>query len=228
LKSKIAYLKKTGNVIFFIFVVNNSPQIDYFGTIPFRHVESKRIKDIKNTIRAKYNPKYNGVLSDEHVIHCSDDECQSMQLLKLAGFKESLYYRMLHDELPFPWFIGPPTEYRFIHVDVDHLVCGQIDSPYTTKFVPVKESVQYAYLQGDRDKYSNYISNSIGKELQVYYSEKKFNNLISAFSYSSYIKSNLIIVKKINEVYLILDGLHRASLLVFGGRGKFPVVVINE
>lgn len=228
LKNKTKYLMKLeGREIAYIFVENRQPNIDFFDFDRFRHDESLTIKEIKNKIREIYNPKNKErVMSHNHVIHATDNEKQTIQMLELAKLPIECLYgdRGLFDS---PWFIDTKKGFEIKHVNINSLKAGQIDDNGKVIKVNLNETKQYRALIGKEEEYSEYLKKNIGRSLLPYYSVSKFLHLKENFKYleglsnSSYI---IVTYDDDNDCY-ILDGLHRASLCLYQKHDKILVCV---
>jgi hypothetical protein len=145
LRSKLAYLLKVPNEFVIVFVKNMDPQENYQGDGRFRHIQCNYVNDIKWRIRELYNPKKEGLRTEEHVIHASDYEEQVDYLLKMLGHKNGLMF--LHgdgDGLPFskPYHLKKPDSFTFRTIKLKDLraniLCG---SPENSN-IPLKKTVK--------------------------------------------------------------------------------------
>ena len=161
LKSKTRYLKDKGCEVIFIFVENIKPDVDYAGEGKFRHLECNNIKRIKNEIREKFNPRENGLLTHNHVIHATDNEMQTRQLLILAGYNENIFYTK-YKTIDLPWFINKSSQFVIKNVSLESLYCRQIIITGETCVVPLCDSVQYKFLSDDKKPYEQYLYKNLG------------------------------------------------------------------
>jgi hypothetical protein len=78
--------------------------------------------------------------------------------------------------------------------------------------IKVKDSPHFKYVKGDKLEYQSYINKHIGIELQENHFCETFDRLINLYdpNYKSDGKKSFIIANKNN---VIVDGLHRASIL---------------
>ena len=224
LKSKIKYLESTGSAVYFIFINNRDPQEDFYGEGRFRHVESVRIKSLKEGIRAKFNPRgMNGEMTHEHIIHATDNESQTDSILKLLGYKQGVKKFIGTTKIvSTPHYIKEPDHFMIKSVTFDNLYCTNAISTndgIDIITIPVHQSVQYKALF-DLSLYSEYIGKFIGTIIKQDYNVDKYFALKDRFSYlSDDYSSSYVVVKKSpkKDCYIINDGLHRASIHLFQG-----------
>lgn len=233
LKIKTRYLLKTAPEVVFIFVCNLNAQESYFGTGAFRHTECLRIKQMKGVLRDQFNPRKNGTRTEEHVIHASDNPTQVDAALKYLGFKKGLE---LFRNVPNPILSLPYYVPKFDKFNVQLLQMSQLygnvfigDKNYCVEMVGLEETPQFACLIGNVSVYEDYLATYFGWLLQSDYSVEKFIALAKGFVYlSSEYPASYILAKEVRpNRYLILDGLHRASILKYQGLDMIPVAIIK-
>jgi hypothetical protein len=217
LKDKTKYLKKVSKEVCFIFIKNNDPQEEYFGTGFFRHVESKRLKTFKEAVRDIYNPRINGERSHDHVIHATDNQMQTHYLLKYLGYKKGI--RIFENENYFnmPYFVKKSNEYIIKKIPINclysNIVFGDSWNKYKISKVKITESPHFAAAKGNMNDYRDYWNKFIGGPIQAYNTPEKFQSLISNFNYLAEPHDNsFIVVTKNDDYYNILDGNHRAAI----------------
>lgn len=214
LKAKTRYLLNTPKKVLFIFVENSDPQEDYFGEGDFRHLESTKMRQLKWMLREEFNPRCNGEMSHNHVIHISDNEQQTYNMLQYLGFKGMNCFQK--NILDIPYHIKNFNSLRIKSVDVDKLYCRiACGNPrdYKTKPVPLGESPHYRSLIYGFDIYENYLIKYHGYRLQDYYSLRKYKHLVETLNYLSDVNVSYICVSNVDNKLIIMDGLHRASIL---------------
>jgi hypothetical protein len=235
LKSKTKYLKKTVPEVEFIFVKNINPREDYFGEGTFRHIESQTLKRLKETIRNKYNQRKNDRRTENHVIHASDNEGQTDYILKYLGYKEGLNY-LKHESnkiLSLKYYLPDFLNFTITTVDINQLYCnilkGNRDS-FSIKRVSIADTPQFKSLSEKTDIYYRYLETFLGGPLTDNYSLDNFINLSKNFCYlEGNYSRDYILVKRIDSIrYLILDGIHRASNLLYRGQKKVIVAIIER
>lgn len=231
LKSKIKYLESVDACLLCIVIKNNAPEVDILGDGKFRHYESLRLKQLKTVIREKFNPYKNGVMTHDHIIHATDNEEQTDHILKAIGDISVLdhYHQNLFS---IPSFLGKQVEYRIAEISVEQLLCGQAEGKshdFSIVHMPVKESVQYLSLGTDGENYKQYVENFTGTALKSDYHVEKFLSLADNFDYlSTNFENDFVVVKELNAgLYLIVDGLHRASIHISQGNTTIKVCVIK-
>lgn len=234
LKEKTKYLLKTSSNIIFIFFVNKDPQERYFGEGQFRHIECEHIKQLKEKMRNQFNPKKNNIRTEEHVIHASDNERQTDYILKYLGFKFgiSTFKKNQDSILSIPYYLSEIKEFTVKTIESSQLCCNILKEKkrkVNKEAVKIEDTPHYAFLNGNRELYQIYLEKYIGNLLTCDYSVENFIELSENFNYLEYPYNNLyIITKKIqNNRYLILDGIHRASILKFNKIERFPIVIIE-
>lgn len=233
LKVKTQYLSKTEPEVAFIFVHNQDTQEQYFGTGPFRHIECIRIKQMKETLRNQFNPRKDGWRTEDHILHASDNPTQVHAALKYLGFKNGLE---LFRNVPNPFLSLPYYVPNFDQVDIRMLKMSQIFGKIIiegrnmrTELVRIEQTPQFACLTGNVAVYEDYLAEYSGWLLQSDYSVDKFIDLAENFSYlSPQYPTAYILVKEFQpDQYLILDGLHRASILRFQEVATVPVAIVR-
>lgn len=218
LKAKTKYLLNTTNNVLFIFLKNNNPEVDYFGTGAFRHPESTTLKILKEEIRNKYNPYLNGIRTEDHIIHASDNESQTHYILKYLGYSSGVKSILSNSTLiKAPYHLGKIKQFHLRMIDIESIYCtilhGDIYS-LKKKYVKISETPHFKTLQNKSDDYQKYLNEFQGYYLTDYYSQNKFINLENTFKYlESPFTNNYIIVKIIENKFIIQDGVHRACIL---------------
>lgn len=231
LKSKTEYLLNSPKEVIFIFVKNKKPQEVWKLGHGTGHVESEKISTYKNIIRDKYNSRQNNRRTENHVIHASDNEAQAHHMLKFLGYKEGIYQFDRHQDKPFnvPHFIDCFNKYRLRRVKARNLICNIISSNGGLEQVSIKDTPQYNFLLGCQEEYDNYIEKNKGVGLKAFYDLESYLNMSQGFRYlEEGFERDYIIVRKIQKKYLVLDGLHRASILLNQDQDVINVMEIIE
>jgi hypothetical protein len=234
LKSKTKYLLKTDQGVVFIFVLNQDTREIYSGKGPFRHIECEQIKQVKNEIRDKFNPRVNGKRTEEHVIHASDNQSQVDHVLKYLGFKPGLRFLKNNPNpmLSLPHYLPRIDKFVVRRVKTNELygtiLSGTSDS-YSSEMVAITHTPQYACITGNRSTYQNYLEKFLGGPLTGDYS---LENILCMAKNLNYLApphtTSYIVVREVQpNQYLILDGLHRACILDYLGASEFPVAVVQ-
>jgi len=218
LKDKTKYLLKTKKEVAFIFVKNFYNDEDYFGEGEFRHKESIKIKTIKELIRDKFNPYENGVRTHNHIIHATDNEAQSDYLLKYLGYKEGVNLIKKRNLFNLPNYIDL-SEFKIVTIPTKNIyaniIVGENWDNYKLELKKIKETPHYLGLTKDIKIYQEYIHKFLGGPLKEFYDSEKFLSLSKNFKYlQPPYENNYIVVKKENDKYILLDGIHRSCNLI--------------
>ncbi len=232
LKSKIKYLLSTEANVIFIFVKNNNVRKVYSGEGQFRHVECEYIKSIKEEIRNKLNEKKEDKRTEDHVAHASDNESQTDYILKYLGFHNgvNLFKNIPNPLLSVPYHIVKFDKFVIKKVKSTQVYCSILKGEkgsFSKRLFTIEETPHFACLNGNENKYQEYLDKFSGTLLQDDYSVSKLIKLSKYFSYlkEPYAK-NYILTEEIEpEKFKILDGVNRASILKFQGNDKFIIAV---
>ncbi|AKF24140.1 hypothetical protein YH65_01005 [Sulfurovum lithotrophicum] len=234
LKAKTKYLKKTPEEVIFLFIENKNPDVDYLGEGSFRHEESLSLKQLKEKIRDKYNPRKDGKRTENHIIHASDNELQTDYILKYLSFKEGVkIFQSRNKYLSLPYYIDKINKLKIKKIPINALICniavGKNRYDCSTTSTNIMNSPHFQGLTKDISIYKEYIDKYIGGVLtEDYYPER----LIALSDKLEYLQNDYcnayIVVKKVNNDYLILDGLHRASVLLSRDMKKIIVGEVIE
>jgi len=231
LKAKTKYLKKTASKVFFIFIKNKNPKIDYKGEGSFRHSESMTLKVLKEEIRNKFNPYNNGKRTEDHIIHASDNEAQTNYILKYLGYKNGLNSILSTSKiLRVPYHIGKINSFHLKKIKLSEIYCTILHGTHksmTKRVMHITETPHYKTLSKQTNDYQKYLETFQGYYLTDYYSIEKFLELEKKMSYlEEPYSDNYIIVKKIKNNYIIQDGVHRACILQKRNKKEIIVAVI--
>ena len=224
LKSKTKYLKNTPPRVKFIFIKNNFPIENHYGNGRFFHIECDRIKITKEKIRNEFNERKHDRRTEDHVVHASDNESQTDYILKYLGYKTGTktFDRNQDKIINAPHRLKIPNNYSVENINMDLLLCSIIENDQT-KVVPIEESPQF---KGGK-YYEDYLLINNGIHLQDGYSISKFKKLTKQLDYlKNEYSTDYIITKRLNEKFLILDGLHRAAIQKKNGMEAIKIVII--
>lgn len=227
LKDKTKYLLKVPKEAVFIFIKNLNPDEDYFGEGKFRHKESKTLKSFKEFLRDKFNPYENNKRTHNHIIHATDNSTQTHCLLKLLGFKEGIKIFEEDKFIKLPYYLKGYKNFEIKKINMNNLyaniVKGENWEIFELELTSLDKTPHYLGIQ-NIEVYQNYIDKFLGGPLTDYYNSKRYQKLINNFQYlqGNFI-NNYIIVKKIDNKFIILDGLHRASILYSQGHKEIIV-----
>lgn len=233
LKAKTRYLLKTEKEVCFLFIENRSEEWDFLGEGSFRHKESLALKSFKDRLRDYFNPRENGKKTEHHVIHATDSEEQAHYLLKYLGHEEGIgVFSKENRVFGLPYYLKGYTRFIIKEVGTDELYCtvvvGKSWSDYRTEQRLLSESPQYLGLTRDIMIYKEYVSRFIGGPLQEDYNLDRYLKLSSNFEYlSSPFETYYVLVETVAGQYVIVDGMHRASIHLSQGKQRIKVCQIS-
>lgn len=202
---KTRYLLKSDNKeTLLILVKNMNPILINKTQGKYHHIECKKMKEIKEIIRNKFNPRFSdGRRTEEHVIHGTDYESQVDYLLDFLGLPKKNY---------------KDQRCKYPNIDPNYINLSDLKmNCLGVGILPLNESPHYLYVQGDKSSYINYWSKYFGKELTDDHSPEAFDNLINSLE-----GVEPIIV----DGDVIIDGVHRASILLSRGHSKIRSRII--
>lgn len=230
LKDKIKYLRSIDSTTICIVINNTAPNIDIFGVGSFRHKECLKLKRLKTKIREKFNPYRHGEMTHDHVVHATDNEEQTYHILNAIG-DISLHELHQRNFFDIPFFLGEQRTYEIIDVRMSDLLCGQAtggSDKFKVVIKPIFDSVQFLALVKDGKDYRGYINKYLGTALKSDYHVDGFLALAENFEYlaKGYEKYYVVVKRYLSDKYLVVDGLHRASLHLFQGNEKIKVCLI--
>lgn len=214
LKNKTRYLLTVPPEVVFIFIKNNDPQEEWMGEGEYRHLESTTVKCLKSRIRDIYNERKMDRRTENHVVHASDNELQTDHMLKCLGYELGIDTFRKKSLIGLPHHIKATRCMRIKKVALTKLYSGTIiDNEY--RVVLLSDTPQYRGISDSIKKYEDYLDKYRGTFLCDYYSVEKYQFLLHNFQKTEYNKlKNLVVIKKDGEKYVILDGVHRASILL--------------
>ncbi len=234
LKAKTRYLLNLESTVMLIFVLNKDPHESYFGTGAFRHIECEQIKILKENLRNQFNPKKNGQRTEEHVIHASDNESQTHNILTYLGYKSgiNLFETTSNSILSTPHHLPRFNSFLVKMINHTQLFCSLLTGvprKYQKKTVPINLMPQFLYLMGNKTAYKEYLNTFQGTLLRDYYSLNKLMTLADELDYlEPPHRTDYVTVKEFEpDKFVVLDGVHRASILVVKGIVRFPVAVVR-
>ncbi len=201
LLKKLFYLRKYNNEFLAVEIINKKPSIEHNFNGVFRSYYCKKLLNVKDTIRSRFQTKN----SEEHIVHTTDTIHDYIAVKKVIGNNTKPYFGKYKNTL---------------NIEVKSLYCTQsYGSRYNfkDKIVPLEESEQFNYLLNKNNNYEKYINKFIGTSIQFYHSTEKFDELFSKLKFNQKLKENIILKKRLGK-YIILDGLHRASIFLYLGK----------
>ena len=234
LRSKLRYLFKERSDIVIAFIKNLAPEENYFGEGAFRHRQCAYINRIKQRIRDLFNPRNDGVRTEEHVIHASDYEEQVDYFLRMLGHSEGIEF--LHEDptaLPFhkPYHIPRPKEYTFRTLPIKNLRASILVSfeskGFKTKLVKVSDTPHFRSLKHRGRDYIDYLERFRYTLLTDDYSWKKLLQM-NQLSLSQIQAFAPILVAPLECGFRILDGIHRAAVALNHNLEKIRCVEFGD
>lgn len=225
LKSEIKHLiKKSKKGIFFFIkfrkiidiqdVVNKQKYID-------NHIISIYEKIIEN----RFDKRENDFKNKNSIVSGFSDGLSAHYVLKYLGYNNGLNTFSRHKNKPFkiPYYLQDFNRCRIHEIEVSDLICNT----FSESSINIRKSPHYKFLLGSENEYKDYLKNYLGYKIKDYYGVKKYKNLSKNFEYlCKENETNYVIVKKVNNKYMILDGLHRASLSIYNKKTKLIVLEI--
>lgn len=196
LRAKTRYLTDHPGETIFVLAKNHHVDEQMVGKGKFRALQCQYVQKVKFEIRNKYNPEPN-----HHVIHGTDVEKETRHLLKLFGMKPLGYY-LRNEGTVFPYHIDP-----FDYEEIE-LPLAELKANINGRYIPIKDTPHYAYVNGNKKVYQEYFYPKMGKGLNEDHFPGAFDNLLEVENF------NPILVNGCK----ILDGVHRASIEL--ARGK--------
>ena len=233
LKAKLRYLFKSPNEIIFVFVRNKSPEESYIGNWEFRHKQSLYINGLKKEIRDLYNPRVNGVRTEEHVIHASDYEEQVDYVVKLLNIGESVdIFEGQNPSIPFyvPYYLNKFQTVTIKDISINELKATLLiksnSGKVTIKLVGISNTPHYKFLIGEKEDYESYVRNfRFTYLLDDHYSDKL--ERMKLLSDTQVKRLDPVIVTPGNGFYRILDGIHRASIVYYNKLDTIKCAIVT-
>lgn len=132
-----------------------------------------------------------------------------------------------------PYYLKGYSKFDFIVLNTDDILCNIIEGEswdnFTSKSVEIRMSPQYIGLTQNMKIYENYIDKYLGGPLQENYNLDRYSRLSDNFEYlKAPYETSFVIVEKINEKFIILDGLHRACNHISQGHKEIKVCQISR
>ena len=225
IKGKTEYLKGLGMNVWAILVKNHAPEEVMVGEGEYQHKQCMLINRFKWEVREKFNPRINGERSEHHVIHATDYESQALDLWPKLGFHGMETIDSISNPLfpHLPWFL---PEFKYVTVeeqDLEKLYCYEMHETKPNYRVPIKESIYYKFVMGDESGYREYWKKLKGIKIWNDISPMKFEKLIKNFDVERVTKEPMVI----SEENVVVDGNHRASILLSRNINKIKVIKIS-
>lgn len=237
LAGKLKYLKqaefKRGQITHIFFIFRN-PKFTLSGDSPFRHLNSPKVNEIKWRIRDSFNPRREGRMTHDHVIHVGDNPFQAINIAKYLGVQVSLDgtnpFTKMFCGLEIPHHISTPKSARLQTVAISRLratilIDGQ------KALVRVAETPHFKALTGGahgRVIYDQYLLGKRGNEFTDGHHWNRLENLYRLFLGDNKSTIPPLLTAELQDgVAQILDGVHRASAALAAGRKHLPAAVLE-
>ncbi len=227
LVAKTRYLLQTPPEVLFVLLKNHRPDEKYFGEGAFRHIQSQTIKDLKEDIRNRFNPRNaDGGRTEDHVVHASDYPSQVAHVLDVLGLPPMAHYQAeAHPDIDAPYHLGAIGKVERRELPLDTLVANILGQG----LVAVRDTPHFQYATGNQAPYRAYHALHFGTTLTDDHLPEAFDAKIQDFQYGGRLangKQNLILARPLGDGrYQILDGVHRAAILAARGATSIEVGV---
>ena len=221
--NKTKYLNSVKKEFIFILLKILTPKNKIYGTGDFKIIADENMVNCKWKIREKYNPRNVNVnkppltkgITHEHVIHVTDNNEETTYLThaflnKYPKMYEDYDLELNNVNIKIPWHIQKPKKAHVKNINIKTLYANIINK----KNCIIEDTPHYKYVTGDTKSYSDYYSKYLGKYLQDNHTTMSFDKLIKNFNIEEYKnqQDRLIIINKDN---VVIDGLHRLSILKY-------------
>lgn len=231
---KTRYLLSVPPRAAFIFIDNFNPQEHTVGKGRFAHTECAKMTALKRAIREQFNPRDNGQPSEHHIVHGTDHAGQTIATLKLIGFRgiDELVSET-SGILDTPDHLPPQKQWTLKQIDLSK-VYARIATPpgRDTKHdvMPIGQTPHALHLAGDPEAYETYWQTHRGTRLQEDHAPQAFTKLNEQLDYlgPGHPDSYLLLDPMDDERYVLLDGAHRAAILLSQGVKQVVAAVANE
>ncbi len=216
--AKTRYLLQVPPEVLLVVARNRQPREAYYGEGPFRHIQCARVKEVKERVRERFNPRVGGKRTEHHVIHASDYQSQTEHVLRVMGLPGvAAHEREPNPRLLAPHHIAPFTNYRLREVAIAQLRANILG----LGAVPIEATPHYQYAQGERAPYIDYQARYAGQQLTDDHYPEAFDRLIASYDPArderGGKKSYILAAPRAGGELLVLDGVHRAALLAARG-----------
>lgn len=230
---KTKYLLSVPPKAAFIVLNNLNPNEHTVGQGRFAHTECQKMTALKRAIRERYNPHINGKPSEHHIVHGTDHTGQTLATLKLLGFRN---IQQLDDAqrttLDTPSHLPPRQAWTLQKIDLSKVyarIANKPGSDLPHTVMPIDQTPHALFAHGEREPYEHYWQTQRGERLQEDHAPKAFENLINQFDYLSHdYPDSYLLLEEIDENrFVLLDGVHRASILRSQGVQHVIAAVAN-
>ena len=226
IKGKTEYLKGLGKVMWVILIKNNKPEEMTVGEGEYRHVQCALMNRFKWEVRERFNPVINGERSEHHIIHTTDYESQTYKLWPKFDFHKIKTIDSISNILfpHLPWFLpNLGNNITLEEIDINSLSCYQMQEEGPNYRVPIKDSIYYKFATGDKQGYTEYWSKLKGTRIWNDISPMKFEKMINNFDIERVSREPILI----SEENVVIDGNHRASILLGKGINEINIIKVK-
>lgn len=224
LKPEIKNLLKKSKKGMFVFIKCKNMNYMIQGDNQKDYIENQIIFKYEKIIRNRFDLNENNN-NKNHIIYGFSDGLSVHFILKYFGYNKGVQIFDRHKNKPFeiPYYLEDFNKCKIHEINVSDLICNTL----LKSSINIKESPHYKFLQGSETVYKNYIEKYLGYKITAYQSLKKYKELSKNFEYlSKNNETSYVIVKKVNNKYMVLDGLHRASLSIYKRKSKLIVLEV--
>jgi len=217
----------------FIFLDNVAPEEHTVGKGRFAHIECAKMTALKRAIRDRYNPQVHGKPTEHHVVHGTDHVGQTTATLNLLGFRSIEELGAAQPAvLDTPAHLPPQRQWTLKQIDVSKVyarISNGPDAILPHRLVPLDQTPHARFARGEREAYENYWQTHRGGRLSEDHAPQAFEQLCEQMDYlgTAYPDSYLLLEPLDDGRYVLLDGVHRASILRARGIDRFIGAVAN-
>jgi hypothetical protein len=235
LRGKLSYLRKLNGDVMHLFAEIRNPQFSLTGRPGYRHYESRAANAMKTALREKYNPRLpDGSMSDQHIMHVSDDPYQALEMAKFLRFEKALsisgratdkalgvhipHHLKSQDELMIQWVA--PSKLK-----------ANVWSGNNLVLMPLDETPHYlAITTQNQTIYDEYLAPRLGTSLKDGHSFQRLQSLLKMANANGVDAFDPLLVTQTGKVdeFQILDGVHRGAVATFLHASSVPVAVLGS
>lgn len=229
---KTRYLMSVPPKAAFIFLDNLDPKEHEVGIGRFKHIECQRITALKQAIREQFNPKTDGKPSEHHIVHATDHVGQTHAILDLLGYK-SIAELQTNEQgvIQAPSHLPPVKRWTLKQIPIQSVYARinlfkqhRVETATNSHMLlPLAQTPHAMMLDNDPQAYAEYWQEHCGTRLTDDHAPQAFANLAERFDYlgEDYPDSYILLEPLDGERYVLLDGVHRASILRSRGEQTF-------
>ncbi len=206
---------------------------DYFGEGANRHKENLKIKELKHRIRDRYDSLLSSKQKGKHVVYASDNELQADYLLKYMGYPQGINKFMPKPGISFPSIGNGIRKFTIKKMKMDDITARFFHKKGRGKTkmmeTPIAETPHFHALKKGIQHYADYINKLKYKVVTYNTDPNRFAALSTDLKYlSPPHDSNYIMVRHRDGKYILLNGHHRASILLSRGVKEITVAITYD